>query len=78
MSLPLIPERGLSQEEATRRLVRTVNSILKGELPGLLLQDNVPAPTYAPGKVTIYVDATDGDLKVAFGDSTVKTIVTDT
>ena len=78
MTLRAIPEIGLSNEDAIRRLIKTVNSILSGDMPAFLLQDNVPAPTYAPGKVTLYVDSTDGDLKVAFGDGTIKTIVVDT
>lgn len=78
MSLPLIPEQGLRTEEAIQRLIRTVNNILSGIQPAILLQDGVPAPQYAPNKATIYVDATDGDLKVVFGDGTIKTIVVDT
>lgn len=78
MSLPLIPEQGLSQEDLLRRLVRTVNNILSGVQSAVVLQDGVPAPQYAPGKVTLYVDATDGDLKAVFGDGTIKTIVVDT
>ena len=78
MSLPLIPETGLSDAETIRRVVRTLNNLLKGNASALLIQDNVPAPTYAPGKVTLYVDAADGDLKAVFGDGVIKTIVTDT
>lgn len=78
MSLPLIPEQGISQEDQLRRLVRAVNNILRGDQHSVIMQDNVPAPQYAPGKVTIYVDATDGDLKAVFGDGTIKTIVADT
>ena len=40
--------------------------------------DGVTAPTPVAGQAIIYVDVADGDLKIAFGDSTVKTIVTDT
>ena len=61
MSLPLIPERGLSTEEALLRLTRTVNNILAGNWPAFLVQDGVPVPQYAPGKVTFYVDAADGE-----------------
>ena len=32
----------------------------------------------AKGLAQLYVDTADGDLKVKFGDGTVKTIVTDT
>lgn len=44
----------------------------------LQIQDGVTAPTATAGFATIYVDAADGDLKVIFADSTVKTIVVDT
>jgi hypothetical protein len=78
MSLPLIPEKGLTNEEAILRLTRTVNNILRGAMPSFLIQDGIAAPQYAPGKIVIYVDVADGDLKVVFGDGTVKTIVIDT
>lgn len=42
------------------------------------LTDGVTAPATVLGKAFIYVDIADGDLKVKFGDGTVKTIVTDT
>lgn len=44
----------------------------------MILTDGVTAPTTLAGNAQIYVDAADGDLKVIFGDGTVKTIVTDT
>jgi hypothetical protein len=44
----------------------------------LTLPDGVTAPAAIEGKAQIYVDSADGDLKVVFGDGTVKTIVTDT
>ena len=40
--------------------------------------DGVTAPSTVVGYAQIYVDAADGDLKIKFGDGTVKTIVTDT
>jgi hypothetical protein len=40
--------------------------------------DNVTAPAAASGVGRIYIDSADGDLKVVFGDGTVKTITTDT
>src|SRR5690606_28803733 len=44
----------------------------------LLVEDGVSAPATRTGYASIYVDSADGDLKVKFGDGTVKTIVTDT
>jgi hypothetical protein len=42
------------------------------------LTDGVTAPSAVAGYALIYVDTSGGDLKVVFGDGTVKTIVTDT
>ena len=42
------------------------------------IDDGVTAPGTLAGKARIYVDTADGDLKVKFGDGTVKTIVVDT
>lgn len=43
----------------------------------LNLIDGVTAPSTESGYAVLYVDSADGDLKVKFGDGTVKTIVTD-
>jgi hypothetical protein len=40
--------------------------------------DGVTAPGATSGLAKIYVDAADGDLKVVFGDGTIKTLATDT
>lgn len=45
---------------------------------GMTLVDGVTPPDTRPGFAQIYVDIADGDLKVKFGDGTVKTIVVDT
>jgi hypothetical protein len=42
------------------------------------LRDGITTPVTLAGTAYIYVDSADGDLKVKFGDGTVKTIVTDT
>ncbi len=42
------------------------------------LVDAVTAPSTLAGHAQIYVDSADGDLKVKFGDGTVKTLATDT
>ncbi len=44
----------------------------------LLLKDGISAPSTLAGYASIYVDTADGDLKVKFGDGTVKTITVDT
>jgi hypothetical protein len=44
----------------------------------VVLTDGITAPSAVSGFAQVYVDTADGDLKVVFGDGTVKTIVTDT
>ena len=44
----------------------------------LYLLDGVSAPSTASGWAILYVDGSDGDLKVKFGDGTVTVIAADT
>lgn len=44
----------------------------------LWIGDGITAPTTTANFAAIYVDVADGDLKIKFGDGTVKTIVIDT
>ena len=44
----------------------------------MALVDGMTAPGTTSGWAKIYVDSADGDLKVKFGDGTVKTLATDT
>jgi hypothetical protein len=44
----------------------------------LALVDGITAPSTIATHAQLYVDTADGDLKIKFGDGTVKTIVTDT
>jgi hypothetical protein len=44
----------------------------------LAVVDGISTPGLVTGHAQIYVDSADGDLKVRFGDGTIKTIVTDT
>jgi hypothetical protein len=46
--------------------------------PEYWMTDGIAAPSAQSGIAKIYVDTADGDLKVIFGDGTVKTIATDT
>lgn len=48
------------------------------KMNALRLTDGITAPSTVAGQIQIYGDVADGDLKVKFGDGTVKTIVTDT
>lgn len=42
-----------------------------------VIRDGITAPATIPNYAAIYVDTADGDLKIKFGNGTVKTIVTD-
>jgi len=44
----------------------------------VMLVDGVTAPSTIAGIGQIYIDTADGDLKIKYGDGTVKTIVVDT
>lgn len=44
----------------------------------LWVADAIAAPSAAAGWAKLYVDSADGDLKVIFGDGTIKTLATDT
>lgn len=44
----------------------------------IAIKDGMAAPSTISGYAQMFVDSADGDLKVKFGDGTVKTIVTDT
>jgi len=50
----------------------------KAQMNALQLVDGITAPDTLSGYASIYVDTADGDLKIKFGDGTVKTISTDT
>jgi hypothetical protein len=44
----------------------------------LWIADGITAPSATAGKAKIFVDTADGDLKIIFGDGTVKVISSDT
>ena len=58
------------------QLTNAVNVALSARV-GYTLTDGVVIPDKIIGTATIYIDKADGDLKIKFGDGTVKTIVTD-
>jgi hypothetical protein len=54
------------------------NVLMVGQAGEWRMIDGIAAPATSAGFAQLYVDTADGDLKVKFGDGTVKTIVTDT
>jgi parallel beta-helix repeat protein len=54
------------------------DAVIIGQDKGFCLVDGITAPATRAGWATLYVDTADGDLKVRFGDGTIKTIVADT
>jgi parallel beta-helix repeat protein len=54
------------------------DSVLIGADKGFCLVDGITAPATRAGWATLYVDTSDGDLKVKFGDGTVKVLAADT
>jgi len=60
------------------QLGRNTNRMNRVYTNSVQLIDGVTAPGTISGHASLYVDTADGDLKIKFGDGTVKTIVTDT
>ena len=68
-----------TSEGVTKRITRAQLAIgMQADNQTLNIADGVTAPTAVIGRALIYVDSADGDLKIRFGDGTIKTIVTDT
>jgi hypothetical protein len=63
-------------ERLTKRLIGLETKEVR--FSAVVLVDGITAPSAITGKALIYIDTADGDLKVKFGDGTVKTIATDT
>lgn len=62
----------------TNTLGSTTNRWAAAYMGSIKITDGVTAPGTIAGFASIYVDSVDGDLKIKFGDGTVKTIVVDT
>lgn len=58
--------------------ITTRSNLVSVVSKNMTLVDGVTAPSTISGYAQIYVDTADGDLKIKFGDGTVKTIVVDT
>lgn len=61
---------------ATKNVTKLASLYAEGGAVGVT--DGITAPATVAGIAQIYVDIANGDLKVKFGDGTVKTIVVDT
>jgi len=76
--------QGLATPHDNGYFQRGVNSETGAEIyripskGGMAIVDGQAAPTAIAGMAWIFVDSADGDLKVRFGDGTLKTIVVDT
>lgn len=58
--------------------IGTTTPSVKLQVAGAIaITDGMTAPSTVSGYAVLYVDSSDGDLKIKFGDGTVKTIVTD-
>ena len=55
----------------------SVNAATKTPKDTLELTDGVVTPIIPAGRVSLYIDQADGDLKIKFSDGTIKTIITD-
>lgn len=64
-------DAGVDVGQPTLRVRRTYTQVVA-------LIDGITAPSAITGHALLYVDTADGDLKVIFGDGTVKTISVDT
>ena len=66
------------EDDQARALGLAAKNWSKAYMGQLNIVDGITAPSTEAGHACIYVDTADGDLKVKFGNGTVKTIVTDT
>ena len=80
MSEPVefVLEKMLDRINGLERRLSELESSEYNHVNRLYLTDGVSAPSTDSGWAIIYVDTSDGDLKVKFGDGTVKTITADT
>lgn len=69
--------------DATTTLSNFLNQLMAGIMGSvgvneIHLADGVTAPTATVGKAKIYINSSNGDLEILYGDGTTKTIVVDT
>ena len=88
IALPAIPQDFTPEQQrwadSVLNLIRDLRINVRDDLDSIIsddalcLDDGVTAPSTLSGTAFVYVDTSDGDLKVKFGDGTTKTIATDT
>lgn len=69
---------GAGSSFAYRWLVNGAERMRLVDTGALGIMDGITSPTAVSGLAFLYVDTADGDLKIKFGDGTIKTIVVDT
>ena len=67
-----------SQISSLQRQLEALKTVEANYFSTIKMVDGVTAPDTINNYCSIYVDTSDGDLKIKFGDGTVKTITTDT
>ena len=68
-------QRQIDQQD---KRIESLEAAEYNRLNSLFLLDGVSAPSTASGWAILFVDGSDGDLKITYGDGTTKTIVADT
>jgi hypothetical protein len=66
------------QIDALEKRIETLEVAEYSRVDKLYLLDGVSAPSADSGWAIMFVDGSDGDLKIIFGDGTTKTITSDT
>lgn len=69
--MQLLPTNSLDNLNHRKRVIETVNAILRGQWNPIVLADGISEPSTAPGLAQIYVDTADGFLKVKHEDGTI-------
>ena len=77
-SIDAVLEQLLVQINKLEKRIDSLEASEYNRMNMLYLTDGLTAPSTASGWAIIYVDGSDGDLKVKFGDGTVTVIAADT
>jgi hypothetical protein len=78
LKLETLLEQMTRQINELERRVKTLEAAEYNRFNYIYLVDGTDAPSATTDWATMYIDATDGDLKIIFENGTVKTITVDT